>query len=515
VGNGRIAVDGSYAGDSVNPAHRRSQLVVGAGTTFTDLGATTASASKTIGYDGGEVLNAGTYVRNGLGTTVASYGFNNTGTVQVNSGSFQLTGNDNLRGLSSGVINVASGATLHLGGADITAGSINNSGTVLLNSSAVTTIAAGATIGGAWQMTHGSAQLHLSGTHSLSSLTMSNGYLGGTGTLNVGTASFGSAVLGWSYASAEHTINVSGATSFAGGSANDLRYGQVLNLNGDATWGVGNGRIAVDGSYAGDSVNPAHRRSQLVVGAGTTFTDLGATAAGGSKTIGYSGGEILNAGTYVRNGLGTTVASYGFNNTGTVLVNQGRMSVDDAFRNTGTVVVAEGAQLVGADFVFRNDGVLRGSGTVVTRSLTASLQNLGHIQPGDNGTGGTLNLTGDLLLQAGGTLDIDLVGLGQNDLIAVSSDFTAGGTLALWAAGYAPMVGDSFVIASFSNLTAGSQFANVSWNGGDAGGLFSVQYNANNITLNVTAVPEPATWATLMAGALLLLTLKRRRQQQA
>ena len=364
-------------------------------------------------------------------------------------------------------------------------------------------------------LNNGSYGILMTDNRSVAGLVINSGRLGGTATLSAGSASFGSAVLGWDLASAEHTLNVSGATSFAGGSVNSLRYGQVLNLNGDATWSLGNGRIEVGGSYAGSSVNPAHRRSQLVISAGTTFTDQGALAAGGSKTIGWDGGEILNAGTYVRNGLGTTVASNGFTNTGTVLVNQGRMSVDQDFRNTGTVVVADGAALVGADNVFRNDGVLRGTGTVVTRALNASLQNMGHIQPGGNGTGGTLKLTGDLLLEAGGTLDIDLVGLGQNDLFAVSSDFTAGGTLALWAAGYAPVVGDSFVIASFGALTAGSQFANVSWNGGDASGLFSVQYNADNITLNVTAVPEPATWATLMAGALLLLTLKRRRQHQA
>ncbi len=512
AGNGRIAVDGSYAGSSSDPAHRSSLLHIAAGTTFTDQGALAAGGSKTIGYGGGQVLNAGTYVRNGVGTTVASYGFNNTGTVQVNGGAFAITGNATLRGQSSGLINVASGATLNLGYADITAGTIANSGTVLLNSSAVTTVAAAATINGAWALSHNSAQLNLAGTHTISSLTFNDGYLGGRATLNTGSASFGSAILGWGYADAEGTLNVNGTASFNGAGFSTLRYGHVVNLNGDTTWSAGNGRIAVDGSYAGSSSDPAHRSSLLHIAAGTTFTDQGALAAGGSKTIGYGGGQVLNAGTYVRNGVGTTVANYGFNNTGTVQVNGGTFAVDQAFRNNGTLVVASNAALKGNDSVFRNDGVLTGTGTVETRNISSSLQNLGHIQPGTDGTGGTLAVTGDLLLQSAGTLDIDLVGLGQNDLITVSSDFTAGGTLALWSAGYTPVVGDSFVIATFAALSTGSQFAELQWNGGLAGNMYSVQYNADNITVHISAVPEPGTWAMMLSGALLLAGLKRRRR---
>ncbi len=512
AGNGRIEVGQPYGGSPSTAPYRSSQLNIAAGTTFTDAGAAAAAGTKQIGYDGGQVNNAGTYVRNGLGTTLGSYGFNNTGTVQVNAGTFGLTGNGSLRGQSSGQINVAAGATLLLGDANVTAGSINNSGRVLL-SSGLADVAAAAAINGDWQITGSNAELRLAGNHSITTLAVTSGYLGGTAVLNTGSASFVGGVLGRAD-STENTLNVSGNTSFAGGNVTTLRYGQVLNLNGDATWTAGNGRIEVGQAYGGGLTTAPYRTSQLNIAAGTTFTDAGAAAAAGTKQIGYDGGQVNNAGTYVRNGLGTTLASYGFNNTGTVLVEAGRFALDDRARNDGVISIASGAVLKGVDFSFINQGTLRGTGTVETYNLSSALSNLGHLQPGSNGGGGTLALTGDLVLGASGSLDIDLVGLGLNDRLAISSDLTAGGTLAVWAAGYTLNLGDSFVIATYDSLVAGTRFGQVSWNGGLAADVFDVQYNAHDITLRVTAVPEPQTWLMLLGGLAGLGGLGRRRALQ-
>ena len=209
AGNGRIDIGYSYAGNATTDPHRTSALNINAGATFTDAGAAAAAGTKQIGYDGGQINNAGTYVCNGLGLTEASHGFNNTGTVNVNAGTFRLTGST-LRSRSSGLVNVAAGAALDLGNVDITAGTIANSGRVQLITNAATTVAAGASINGIWNIGHNSAVLLLNGSHSISALNMTDGYLGGTGVLNTGSASFGSAVLGLS-TSTENTLNVSGA----------------------------------------------------------------------------------------------------------------------------------------------------------------------------------------------------------------------------------------------------------------------------------------------------------------
>ncbi len=516
AGNGRIEVGNSYAGSSSDDPYRASQLNIAAGSTFTDAGAAAAAGSKTIGYHGGQIHNAGTYVRNGVGTTVASYGFNNTGTVQVNSGTFMLDGNSSLRSQSSGQINVASGAVLNLGHADITGGRIANAGRVLLNSNGVATVAADASIGGAWELNHSSAQLKLTGTHSINSLTLTSGYLGGTAVLNTGAASFGSATLGWNTAAAEGTLNVNGPASFAGGSISTLRYGQIVNLNGNTTWSAGNGRIEVGNSYAGSSSDDPYRASQLNIAAGSTFTDAGAAAAAGSKTIGYHGGQIHNAGTYVRNGLGTTVASDGFHNTGTVQINAGVFAADDRFVNSGEVMIATGASLRALDPTLRNAGLISGTGTVKTYGAAYALTNNGTLAPGSAAAPiGTLTIDGDLSNADTAVFRVDLGAGGTADRLVITDDVLWNGELALHATpGLALNVGDSFVLATFDQRLSASVFDSITWHGA-GGAQFALDYNAHDLTLRVTAaVPEPATYALWLLGLAGLLAWRGRRLQR-
>ncbi|MFG6433376.1 beta strand repeat-containing protein [Roseateles sp. LYH14W] len=514
AGNGRIEVDQAYAGNSSTNPYGVSQLNIAAGTTFTDAGAAAAGGTKHIGYNGGQVNNAGTYVRNGLGTTLASYGFNNTGTVQINSGTFGLTGNSSFRGQSSGLINVAAGAVFNLGDADITGGSINNAGRVAMTSSSVATIAAAASINGAWELNHSSAVLQHSGTHSVSSLALTSGYFGGTGVLNAGSASFGSAVLGLA-GTTDGVINVSGNASFNGANNQNLRYGQIVNLNGNTTWSAGNGRIEVDQAYAGNSSTNPYGVSQLNIAAGTTFTDAGAAAAGGTKHIGYHGGEVNNAGTYVRNGLGTTLASYGFNNTGTVQVHAGTFAVDAHFNNVGEVRIDAGAKLQAQSDSFSNDGLMGGEGTIQTRNLNQALVNAGTLTPGGLGTAGNLLLNGDLSMASGGALRFDLTA-DAHDLLTITSDVTFGGTLQLWADSALGLhLGDSFVVATYGQRLAGSAFSNVQWLGSGAN-PFSVEYGDSALTLRVTtAVPEPETWALWLLGVSALAAWRTRRTTRA
>ena len=69
------------------------------------------------------------------------------------------------------------------------------------------------------------------------------------------------------------------------------------------------------------------------------------------------------------------------------------------------------------------------------------------------------------------------------------------GTLAVLNLGYAPVVGDRFKIITFDQRLAGSEFANLTWSGFAPGVGFTATYNAHDVTLNVTAVPEPGAWA--------------------
>lgn len=82
----------------------------------------------------------------------------------------------------------------------------------------------------------------------------------------------------------------------------------------------------------------------------------------------------------------------------------------------------------------------------------------------------------------------------------------------MWNLGYAPAIGDSFVVATFDERLASSTFSSVSMHGFGSGVNFDVIYHQHDVTLAVTAVPEPENWAMLLAGLGLMGAVIRRRR---
>ncbi|MBX3636910.1 MAG: PEP-CTERM sorting domain-containing protein [Rubrivivax sp.] len=345
----------------------------------------------------------------------------------------------------------------------------------------------GATLGS------GTATLDIDRT--IDSLTMTGGNRAGTGTLTTGGLSFSSGSL----TGAGATI-ATGTASFNGSTNQTVNSNHVLQLNGGATWSAGNGTIS------------AQTGGSLRVAAGTTFTDAGAASAGGTRLLGFGGGGFLNAGTYERNGLGTTNA-LAFTNTGTTNVNAGTLAVNSAFANTGLVHVKAGAVLAGTSSSFANAGMLAGDGTVRTAGSQWALENSGVIAPGAPDSTGALTVEGDLRLLGAGTLQVHLSSLASFDLLSVTDDITIGGTLNVVNLGYAPVVGDQFVIVTFAQRLQNSVFADLTWTGFGSGVQFELIYNPNDVTLGVLAVPEPATWALWLAGVAGIAAMRRRRTQ--
>lgn len=503
VGDGRLNVDSAYSAG--HTPYASAVLNMASGTTFSDFGATSANSYKQIGF-GGQVNNAGTYRRTGLGETYA-VGFNNSGTLDVLEGQFSFA-NSNYRSSSSGAINVAAGASLWVANTSFTAGSsLRNAGLVRVYGGQ-SNVDSGASINGAWQMSGG--QLDVSGAHTIGSLTVNAGSLGGAGTLNVNSLVFNGGRLGATAFGAGGTVNVNGTTTFNGASNQDILWSQTLNLNGNSTWTVGNGRLTVDSAYSSGSDHYAS--AVLHIGTGTTFSDLGAASTSGYKTLG--GGTVRNEGTLLRTGLGTTEIR-GLDNRGLVDVAEGTLAVNASFSNTGTLTVREGATLYGNSGGIRNDGVLQGDGTVRPINLGFALVNAGTLTPGELGAAGHLSLDGDLAMTSAGAFRVDLASNGH-DLLAITSDVTFGGTLQLWADPTLGLhQGDSFVVATYGQRLAGSAFSGVQWLGSGAN-PFSVEYGDNALTLRVTAaVPEPETWALWLLGVSALAGLGKRRAGRA
>jgi len=496
-GNGRLIVGSAYS--QGNTSYPAAQLNIAAGTTFTDAGAASTTGLKTLGL-GGAVNNNGTYRREGLGETYAG-GFNNNGTLDIASGNFSFAGG-NFSSSSSGLIKVASGSTLYLANVNFTAGSVQNNGVVQQYAGSVV-VASGAVISGAWQVNAGSSRFE--GTHGVASLVINGGVLTGPGVLNTGSMVFNGGTFGGSGSQSGGTLNVAGLASFNGASAMDLDYSHVVNLNGNATWSAGNGRLIVGSAYS--QGNTAYPAAQLNIAAGTTFTDAGAANATGFKTLGLGG--PVNNGTYRREGLGLTFIG-GFRNAGLLDLAAGTVQVDAAFQNSGTVQIAAGALLAATSGTFNNAGLMRGLGTVKTLNANTALANTGTLDPGLGNAPGTLTIDGDLTFTDSAVLRIELGAAGASDRLVVTDQVLWNGTLALASGeGFAPAVGESFLIASFAQRLSGSTFDTFTWSG--AGGLvFAVDYGSTDITVRVSAVPEPGAWMLMMTGVAALLLRVRR-----
>ena len=152
---------------------------------------------------------------------------------------------------------------------------------------------------------------------------------------------------------------------------------------------------------------------------------------------------------------------------------------------------------------------MQGNGTIQTLANN-DLVNSGMINPG-NGSIGHLTLDGDLNQTASGVINFELASLSSFDRLTVTDDVTLGGTIAVLNLGYAPVVGDSFVVATFDERLNGSMFSSVT-HGFGSGVNFNVIYHEHDVTLAVTAVPEPESWAMLLAGLGLVGAMARRRR---
>jgi hypothetical protein len=119
---------------------------------------------------------------------------------------------------------------------------------------------------------------------------------------------------------------------------------------------------------------------------------------------------------------------------------------------------------------------------------------------------GKITITGNFVQQAGGTLAMDLTGLGigQYDVLNVGGNASLGGALQIsFLDGFTPKVGDRFDILNFGSSTG--DFASLFGLGPAAGYTFDVSLSANSLDLVVTsAVPEPSAFTLFGTGILLL-----------
>ncbi len=419
------------------------------------------------------VNNAGIFRKSaGVGTYGVGVAFNNlaTGVVDVQAGSFNFSGG----GSDDGSATLAAGAILAFGGGthNVNAGAaFNGAGTWAVNGAAtVVNINGPLTVRSGFSQSGGTIQgsdLTLEGPTSLaisSSLGMMTG--DATTTLRGDTRIGGVNAFGLD---AQRVLRNEGNTVLVGS----------IQLN--RTNALGAGRI----DNAASGVIDIQTYNLAIVSADQGGLDNGRDA------------RFDNDGLLKKSGRNNYTIAVPLFNRGTVAVEEGSLTINDTALQAGTIRVASGATYTTSG-VLNNTGTLRGGGTI----SAGTVSNRGVVSPGNSP--GTLAIVGNFEQLSDGLLDIELASLQDFDVLTVSGSTSLAGGLSVQRFGsYAPVIGDEFIILRSTGALSGS-FADgsPSLSGFADGVRFGVVYDTalRTVTLQVVAVPEPGTWALLLAG---------------
>src|SRR6185437_2500747 len=324
-------------------------LTIASGATFNDettSGGLSILASS-FGTDPGTtavVNNRGTFIKSGsAATSTISTTFNNTGTVNVQSGTLVLSvggtdaggsytgsgtiqfngGTRTLDGLSS----IGTANATFSNGTTTLSGTYNVSGTTTINGGTITLAGTITNLGNALIISSGS--LGLGSNATIATLTQSGGTLSGAGTLTVtGPSSFS----GGTQNGSGTTIAQGGATFTSTGFILDGT--RTLQLGGTSTATGTNVQIQLNGSSSPGS-------GILTIASGATFNDE--TTSGGLSILASSFGTdpgttavVNNRGTFIKSGsAATSTISTTFNNTGTVNVQSGTLVLSGGGTDAG------------------------------------------------------------------------------------------------------------------------------------------------------------------------------------
>ncbi|MBA3963745.1 MAG: S-layer family protein, partial [Chthoniobacterales bacterium] len=477
-----------------------AEVLVQNGATFNNNG--TFLAQGNTGSDGffdngggGTFNNTGTFTRN-TGTTGFFIGsnivFNNTGTVNVQSGLLSLGGGDG--GSTTGDFNVSAGATLNFA-SDFNlaaASSVSGAGSVDFSFGTIS-------VAGAYNVT---------GTSNFSGATVNfNSTVTSTGALNItgGSVFFNSNNL------TVPTINLSGGT--LGGTIAQVTSTGLLTWSGGAMSGTGvtnaNGGILIDNAQVfldtrtlNNAVGQTATLSnfaEVLVQNGATFNNNGTfLAQGNTGSDGLfdngGGGTFNNTGTFTRN-TGTTdfVISSGvaFNNSGTVNANTGTIHFDGGYTQTAGTLNLAGGAVASASGLDIQGGTLTGIG-----SITSDITNRALLRP-SLGLGG-LSVTGNVSLLATSQLSFQLGGLTQGtqySFLNVNGTVSLGGQLVVsFVNSFQATNSNNFTVLSstgplagaFSNVASGTRLSVT-----DGSGSFLVTYSGDDVILSDFEVSLP------------------------
>ncbi len=485
--------------------------------------------------------NAGTFRKStGTGTTTVDVAFNNTGSVDVQSGTLSLSaGGSSVAGTftSAGTLDFSGAWTTDAattistldgrfsgaGNKDI-AGSYTSSGATTFSGSGISTLSGTIALGSALTVSGGTANLLgaglslvgtdvglSSGTLNVGALTgavdsyvQTGGTLNGSGTLTLTGASLANGIM-----SGSGTTIVQGTTTVTGANFG-LDSGRILRNVGTVNWT--SGTLNLNATASGGSGRIDNALGALFDAQGNNT--LNAIAFGDLNTLaGFP--AFNNAGTFRKStGTGTTTVDVAFNNTGAVDVQSGTLSlsaggssVAGTFTSAGTLDFSGAWTTDAATTISTLDGRFSGAGNKdIAGSYTSSgattfsgsgISTLsGTIALGSALTvsGGTANLLGAGLSLVGtdvalssGTLNVGALTGAVDSYVQTGGTLNGSGTLTLTGASLANgiMSGSGTTIVQGTTTVTGANF------GLDSGRILrnvgTVNWTSGTLNLNATA----------------------------
>ena len=368
--------------------------------------------------------NIGTYNKTANTMTTVDNGvaFNNTGTVNLNAGTFRPSGG----GTSTGVFNIAAGATLNFldGNSTLNNATTQGAGTFLISTDNVGADAVVNVNGG---------------THTTPFVLSGSTLAGGDHTFQGIATWSGGAIAGAASTTFNNNVTITGANTKV------VFGGRVVNLNATTNW-TGN---TADNNNAIRFWNGATLNNNGIFNDSNAFASFIEHNVGGPHTFN-------NVGTYNKtaNTVTTVDLGVGFSNSGTVNIDAGTMRfVSGTQGTTGAFRVASGA-------TFQHDAV-SSVGSLITAGTTAlSNRNLTVFGDYDNANFGVgnafnarANVTGTGLINAAGTPATAQVLAGAN--LPIGSSLTGGTTATPTLTIGNVRVGDNLLGYQIANNNAG------------------------------------------------------------
>ena len=352
--------------------------------------------------------------------------------------------------------------------------------------------------------------------------------LAGGGTVNLGTIA------------AADTASSPGTRLTTGSTADTTYSGDIVGAGGLVKQGTGRLILSGSNTYLGATTISV---GALQIGDGGTTGTLGSGDVINDAALVFNrsdtlevGNTISGAGTLTQGGSGTTVLSAVHSYTGDTYVDAGTLKLESASSNnniaaSGIISVKTGAtfdvngistaggfQVGGSQLLSGESG---GGGTV---SGASTLLSGGSVAAGTDGTVGTLSFDSGLTAQSGSMWLVDLVGSASPGLESGDRIDVDGGALTI-GSGTMLLIndadwnnGNTFTIATYSSLTAGSKFTfgilelNDLDTFATSNGQYQIRYGDGSFDgITLTAVPEPTTLAFLTLGLAGYALVRRRR----